>query len=521
MKQGIFILIGLLIIKILLQVYGIDPVYELHRDEFLHLDQANHLSWGYLSVPPLTSWLSFVIKSLGNSVFWVKFFPAVFGVLTIVLVWFTVKELKGGLLAKTLAASGVLFSVLVRLNMLYQPNSLDVLCWTFIFFLFVKYINSKNYTWLYVAAVVFSLAFLNKYNVLFCGLGLMAAIIISPYRNIFNNRNFWMAALLSALIVLPNIFWQWDNGWPVFYHMKELAETQLVNVGVSDFLTSQFFYFAGSLPLFISSLLAFFTYPPFKKYRLFFWVYLFTILLYILFSGKGYYAIGLYPVYMAFGAVFLENKLKGKLKVACAAIIFLLQLLFFFYSYSFMMPVKKPVEIVAAAETFSKLGMVKWEDGKMHSLPQDFADMQGWKELASIVDSAFDQLPKNENTLVWCDNYGQAGAINYYTKKNIRAVSFSADYVNWFDLSKPVKNIIIIKEAKNADKELIEKDRYFVNSTIVGSIENHYAREKGTTVFLFENAKVNVNNYLQSELNKRRQRIQLAKPADGKNVPVR
>ncbi|KKX47100.1 hypothetical protein L950_0228290 [Sphingobacterium sp. IITKGP-BTPF85] len=26
--------------------------------------------------------------------------------------------------------------------------------------------------------------------------------------------------------------------------------------------------------------------------------------------------------------------------------------------------------------------MLTWEDGKEHQLPQDFADMLGWKELA-------------------------------------------------------------------------------------------------------------------------------------------
>jgi hypothetical protein len=35
---------------------------------------------------------------------------------------------------------------------------------------------------------------------------------------------------------------------------------------------------------------------------------------------------------------------------------------------------------------FEKLGLLKWSDGKNHQLPQDFADMQGWKEMA---DKAF------------------------------------------------------------------------------------------------------------------------------------
>jgi len=63
------ILISLIIFKFIMQYQLISPTYELQRDEFLHIDQANHLAWGYLSVPPLTSWISYLIKILGNSVF--------------------------------------------------------------------------------------------------------------------------------------------------------------------------------------------------------------------------------------------------------------------------------------------------------------------------------------------------------------------------------------------------------------------------------------------------------------------
>jgi hypothetical protein len=49
------ILVAFILIKFYLQYSLIDPVYDLHRDEYLHLDQAHHLAWGYTSVPPFTS----------------------------------------------------------------------------------------------------------------------------------------------------------------------------------------------------------------------------------------------------------------------------------------------------------------------------------------------------------------------------------------------------------------------------------------------------------------------------------
>src|ERR1700733_12757346 len=110
-KKGI-ILTCLIVAKFLLQYFLYNSAYDLQRDEYLYLDQANHLAWGYLSVPPLTSWISRIIAWLGNTVFWVRFFPALFGVLTIVMVWKAIEELKGRLFALILGTTCILFSCL-------------------------------------------------------------------------------------------------------------------------------------------------------------------------------------------------------------------------------------------------------------------------------------------------------------------------------------------------------------------------------------------------------------------------
>lgn len=69
MTKKTLILLGFIVLKFLLQYILISPEYDLQRDEYLHLDLGHHLAWGYLSVPPLTSWISKIIYLLGNSVF--------------------------------------------------------------------------------------------------------------------------------------------------------------------------------------------------------------------------------------------------------------------------------------------------------------------------------------------------------------------------------------------------------------------------------------------------------------------
>ena len=60
--------------------------------------------------------------------------------------------------------------------------------------------------------------------------------------------------------------------------------------------------------------------------------------------------------------------------------------------------------------------LLRWEDGKIHPLPQDFADMLGWDELGNIVIRACDTIADKEQDHDLCENYGQAGAIDHYTE---------------------------------------------------------------------------------------------------------
>ncbi|MGO4771833.1 ArnT family glycosyltransferase [Flavobacterium sp. W22_SRS_FK3] len=500
MSKKTIILIGFIILKFVLQYVLLSPEYDLQRDEYLHLDQGNHLAWGYLSVPPVTSWFSYIILLLGNSVFWVKFFPALFGVLTLVIVWKTIETLKGNLYALILGAVCIVFSSLLRINMLYQPNSLDILCWTAFYYAMIQYFKTEKTKWFYIAAIVFALGFLNKYNILFLLIGLFPALLLSRQRKILAEKQLYFALILGLILILPNLLWQYNNQFPVVHHMKELSEKQLVNVDRVGFLKEQLLFFIGSLLVIIAGLYALLFYKPFGKYKFFFTSILFTLIIFLYFKAKAYYAIGLYPIYIAFGSVFLSEVLKTGWKRYLQPAFIIIPLLFFIPIYNLAFPNKSPEYIVSHSEKYKKLGMLRWEDGKDHALPQDFADMLGWKELARKTDSVYALFPNSEKTLVLCDNYGQAGAINYYTKKGIKAVSFNADYVNWFNLDVCYKNLIRIKEYEENSNEFKETSPYFESSFIGSQITNKYAREYKTTIFVFTGAKININKRLAKEI---------------------
>ena len=89
--------------------------------------------------------------------------------------------------------------------------------------------------------------------------------------------------------------------------MQELSLQQLVNNSRIVFIKEQFLIFLPSFFLFIAVIVAFFLYKPFRPYRVIAFTYLFTISIFIYLRGKAYYAQGLYPILVAFGAVYLES----------------------------------------------------------------------------------------------------------------------------------------------------------------------------------------------------------------------
>lgn len=501
MSKRNLILWSLILVKFLLQYFLINPVYELQRDEFLHIDLGKHLAWGYTSVPPVTGLVSFVILLLGNSVFWIKFFPALFGALTTYVVWKIIEELKGGTFALVLGALATIFSVLVRLNILYQPNSMDVLCWTLLYYTLIKYVNNGQKKWLFAAAVVFAVGFLNKYNIMFMVMGLIPAILLTPCRAWFQKKELYIAVFIALVLITPNLIWQYLNHFPVLHHMEELRRTQLVNVDRIDFLKEQFFFFIGSTFILIASVVSFFLYPPFRKYRFVLLTLVFTLTIFTYFRAKGYYAIGLYPAFLAFGVVYLEHLLRKGWVIYLRPVAFLLPVLVFIPYAKDSMPIYTPQQIIEKQGSTPGKGAYRWEDGKQHLLPQDYADMLGWRELAEKVDRVYARLPDQSHTIVLCDNYGEAGAINFYSRyKNISAVSFNADYKYWFNLNREIYNVISVKEADNTEANEKEKQVFFHTISWEGEITNPYAREKGTYIRLMSNPRISIRKVILHEI---------------------
>ncbi|HJX72269.1 MAG TPA: glycosyltransferase family 39 protein [Bacteroidales bacterium] len=482
-----YIAAGLIVIKLLIH-FLTSTIYELHRDEMLYFAMGNHLDFGYVSTPPFVGFLTFLARMLlGYSEFGIKLFPALAGAASIVVIALFVKELGGKNLALIIAGIAFIASgAFLRSNSLFQPVSFDQFFWLFFAYLVLRMINtSQPKLWLWIAVVV-GLAFLNKYSIIFFAAAMIIALLISRHRKILFSKYFLYGILMGLIIILPNLLWQHFHHWPIVRHMTELQRYQLSNNSVSGFFFDQLLNSLSSGIIWIAGLMMILFLPRERKFRLIAFAFLLVLIIIVAGRGKSYYTLGAYTMLFAAGGYAMEKYFKNKL-----VFINYLVILLVIITSLFALPLELPY---ASFETVKKIcdpntGMVpqRWEDGEIHPIPQDYADMTGWKELTSIVARAYNQLDENqkEKCTIYAENYGQAGAIEFYGHSYglPKPISFHDSYLLWAPDSISDGPFIYIND------EVGDMDELFNDYPEIGRVNNEYFRENGIMVLLCTNPK--------------------------------
>jgi hypothetical protein len=471
------IIIGLALFKLCIHL-ATNTNYELHRDALLYYSLGENLAWGYASVPPFIALVAkFSTLIFGNTVFALRFFPAIIGSVSVIIIAKIVKDLNGGIFAIVLATLAFIFSPsFLRSNTLLQPVSFNQFFWLLSGYLIVKLLNTQNPKYWISIFIVWGIGFLNKYSITFFIVSSLLAILLTSHKNLLRSKYFFAGGLLGIIIILPNLIWQFNHNWPLIYHMAELQKYQFANVSIIGFIIDQFIMNLPGLVIWMSGLIIFLFYKSEKKFRVLAFLYLFTVLLILLLRGKSYYTLGLYPILFAMGGYAAEKYFKPFMKYVTIVLIILLSLP--------ILPFSLPVYSHEKIAEYSKKTAVftnRWEDGKIYNIPQDYADMTGWKQLSSIVIQHFNSLSPGEkdSCLIYAENYGQAGAIYFYGKKHglPAPISFNDNFIFWAPDS--VDNVPLIY----VNDEVGDIDFLYESYKKVGQVDNIYFRENGLQVY--------------------------------------
>ncbi|MEO5908793.1 MAG: glycosyltransferase family 39 protein [Ginsengibacter sp.] len=509
MKKEYRFLYLLALIKFIVPFILQNSYYQPQRDEFLYLAEAHHLAWGYMEIPPLLSVFAWLTNLFGASMFWLRFWPSLFGAFTFLIVGKIIISFGGKWLALFLGFLPFIFGAYLSAYFLFQPGFLDIFFWTMIAFSILRYIQTQKNSWLYVFGISSGLGMMSKYSIAFFIISILIGLLITCNRKIFLNKHLYFSALIAFLIFLPNLLWQYNYNFPVIVHMKELHQFQLQYVEPSGFLLEQVLMNLAVVFIWIAGLY-FLIFKEKGKYRIFAWVYLFVILILLYFQGKGYYSLGVYPILFAFGAIHLERFATQHSKVwkyvfiiiPCVLGIRILPIGF---------PMWKPERLTAYYEArhLEKFGLYKWEDLKLHTISQDFADMLGWKEMTEKTAKAYSSLSTEEkkHAIIFADNYGEAGAIKYYGKKYSlpEVYSDNASFLYWLPDSLRFENFILITD----DKQEMQHDflRDFSSVILFDSITDPYSREHGSLIIILKGPNEKFNQMFKKKISEDKEKF--------------
>lgn len=417
--SGPAIVATLAVAKFLLHL-AVAPNYGLFTDELYFFACGEHLSWGYVDMPPLTALQAWVSRGLfGNSLYGLHVLPALAGALLILLVGSIARELGGGRFAQGLAALGVLISpAWLAVDSYLSMNSIEqvlVAAWFWVLVRIIKTNDARG--WLFFG-VLAGIGLLNKDTILLFGFAVILALLLTSERRLLFNKWFVIGGLIALLIWLPNLIWIWQHSFP---HLEQLANIRRDRRNVS--LTPFAFVWQQvelmhplNLPLWLGGLWLLLSKEwQDRRYRALGLAYLITLLVLLGTGGRVYYLFPMYSVLFAAGGVAAERMhthfhWQGVRQMYIALLVITGALLM-----PFALPLLSPERYI----TYSQLLHVsppRIENRQTSALPQLFADRFGWPEMAQAVAKAYFEIPEPERsqTSIFGQDYGQAGAIDFY-----------------------------------------------------------------------------------------------------------
>ncbi len=382
--------------------------YGFHRDELGFIDNARHLAWGYIEYPPLTPFLTRIGLALfGPSLVGLRLFAALSVCITLGLVGLMTRDFGGGRRAQLIAmlAAGTAPILAVHASF-YSYETLDYLWWVLVAFCLVRLIKTENPRWWLGVGAALGLGMLTKYIIAVLVLALIIGVILTPLRRYLKSPWLWAGAGLALLIVLPNLIWQIQHDFPSADFLSSIHERDVRIGRTDDFLVFQFFVCtsAAAILLWTRGLYEVSLGKWGKEYRIIGWMFVVSLVFFIVSKGRFYYLGPAYPMILAAGtARLLANASTNPKRLSIWSRMLLPGILILVGIFN--LAVSMPLAPVGSA----------WFNFS-HEINGELAEEVGWPELVQEVSRIRDTLTADEQAKlgILTTNYGEAGAVNLY-----------------------------------------------------------------------------------------------------------
>ena len=393
--------------------------YGFFRDELYFIVCGDRPDWGYVDQPPLVPLIASWSHALfGNFLLGFRLAPALAMTATVALTAEFARLLGGGRFAQALAGLCVFGgAIFLADGLLLTTDMLQALTWLACSWFLVRLAQTGDQRWWLAFGIVAGISLLSKYLMAFYLAALAVGILATPLRRSLARPWIYIGAAIALLMVLPNILWQQQHGWP-------FLELGAAGVNGKNLILSPWAFFLQQLlligplaaPVWLAGLWAASVRPAHAAYRVFPIAYLLLFAVFVASHGKAYYLAPIYPALLGFGAVVIERWFRSPmLRGAMLAVVAVVGLL--------LAPLAVPVLPVRAYIKYANfLGVgpsaLAGERVKQGLLPQHFADMFGWPQMAAKVADVYHRLPPADRAeaVFFGQNYGEAAAIDIFGK---------------------------------------------------------------------------------------------------------
>ena len=489
MKNIRFLIIILAILKFLLPFILQNGAYQPFRDEYLYLDQADRMDWGYLENPPIITALAWITKLLGSNIVWIKLWPSLFGAFTFYLSCEMAIAFGGKSFSVFLIFMAYIVTAILRIHYILNPVFLDLFFTTAMVLTLLRYIQSEKNYWLYLFAVAAGLGILSRYSTGFYMIALIAGLLCSKQVKVFINYHFYIALVLIAVIVVPNYLWQSAHNFPVRNLLQDMQDDYSRASTAGSFLNDQFLMLLPCFYLWVMGILyIILTKKGLTSYLFMLTSFIFIQIFLIIIHARGTYALNTYPALIALGAYNFDRITRKYMKFLRYGMI-TFSALFGLYVAGLAIPFlpPEPLADLYSGKQFLTTGILRWDDQQNHAIPQDIADMLGWKEIADRTNRIYSTFTDDNkaHTLIYTDRYAVAGALNYFGKSMHLPAAYydKGSYQMWIPDTMDVKVIILLShDARKSDDEVF---KHFKMGDQMDDINIPYTNESGLKITLY------------------------------------
>lgn len=443
--------------------------YGFFIDELYYLACGEHLAWGYVDQPPLIAFIAKFARTLfGESVRAIRIPVILAGAAKVVLTALLARELGGGRWAQGLAALCVLVAPgFLAIDHLLTMNAFEPLFWIGCAILIARMIRTgieRLWVWFGVLA---GIGLLNKHSMLIFGFGVVVGLVLTQQRRMLWSKWPWIGLAIAFAIFLPNLIWNIQHGFP-FLEIQANIARDVRNVALSPvkfFAEELFTMHPLTAPVWIVGLVFLF-----RKCRPLGWAWVVTAMAIVILSPRIYYLFPAFPLLFAAGGVACESFFERHTRIGWSYAATML------VSGAILAPLAVPILNPATYIRYSRalgLEQPRIENDPSGEMPQLFADQFGWEEMARVVADAYQRLPPDEQarTAIFGQNYGQAGAIDFYGPRYglPHAISRHQNYFLWGPRDYTDESILVLDDRREVLEPKCEE------VTLVGRVQHPYS----------------------------------------------